>query len=276
MDEERAQAGITDCHVHLLPGRLGEAVRAFFEEHITGTLAYPNDHRVVLDALAASGVDRAWHLPYAHKPGVADGLNRASAELVETHRGHSVTLVGGATVHPGDDRPETLLRAAIDDHGLRVLKMHCSVGDHDVDDPRLDAVWRLVERRSVPAVVHAGRHVSGTTAADDLTGVDRVARRFPGAPIVIAHAGHPATARALELVAAHDNVYVDLTPRVSDLVAISDEDVERHRDRVLFGSDAPNTEVPLGQALARLDGLSRATRDAVLHGNADRLLASVT
>lgn len=275
MGGQDATTGITDCHVHLLPGRLGEAVRAFFAEHIEGSLAYPNDHALVLDELAAAGVDRAWHLPYAHQPGVADGLNRASADLVSTHRGHRVALVGGATVHAADERPEAVLGAALDELGLQVLKIHCSVGDHEPDDPRLDAVWRMVERRAVPTVVHAGRHVSGTTAATDLDGVARVARRFPGAPIVIAHAAHPATGRAMDLVALHDNVFVDLTPRVTDLVDVSAEQLERHHTRVLFGSDAPNTAMTVVQALRRLDGLSSCARDAILRGNAARLLARV-
>ena len=153
--------GVVDCHVHLLPGRLGEKVREFFDAHISGSLAYPNDHGAVLDALAAAGVTQAWHLPYAHKPGVAAGLNVASAELVSTWRSHPVSLVGGIAVHPGDESPARLVGSAVDAHGLRVVKLHCSVGDFEVDDPRLEQMWRLVASRSVPVVVHAGHDVSG-------------------------------------------------------------------------------------------------------------------
>jgi uncharacterized protein len=265
-------AGVVDCQVHLLPGRLGEKVREFFDAHISGSLAYPNDHGAVLDALAAAGVATAWHLPYAHKPGVAAGLNRASAELVARWRSHPVSLIGGIAVHPGDESPARLVGSGIDDHGLRVVKLHCSVGEFEVDDPRLEQVWRLVASRSVPVVVHAGHDTSGETQASELDGIDRLASRFPTAPIVIAHAAHPATGAAVDLVERHENVYVDLTPRVVDLVDISDDVLERLCERVLFGSDLPNTQVRIEANLSRLTTLSRAARTAIGHGNAHRLL----
>jgi predicted TIM-barrel fold metal-dependent hydrolase len=267
---------VVDCHVHLLPGRLGEKVRAFFDAHLPVALAYPNDHGAVLDALAVAGITEAWHLPYAHRPGIAAGLNIASAELVSTWRGHHVSLVGGIAVHPGDESPERLVADAIDVHGLRVVKLHCSVGAFDVDDPRLEQMWELVASRSVPVVVHAGHEVSGQTRAGELEGIARVAARFPAAPIVIAHAAHPDTAAAIALVERHDNVYVDLTPRVVDLVDVADDVLERVSERVLFGSDLPNTAVTIAANLTRLAGLTTTTRTAIASGNAHRLVPTTT
>lgn len=266
-------SGVVDCHVHLLPGRLGEKVREFFDAHISGSLAYPNAHGAVLDALAAAGVSAAWHLPYAHRPGVAAGLNSASAELVSTWSSHPVSLVGGIAVHPSDESPARLVGSAIDVLGLRVVKLHCSVGGFEVDDPRLEQMWRLVATRSVPVVVHAGHDVSGETRAGELAGIDRLAARFPAAPIVIAHAAHPDTSAAVALVERHDNVYVDLTPRVVDLVDVSDDVLERLCERVLFGSDLPNTQVTIEANLTRLTTLSGAARTAIGWGNAHRLVA---
>jgi predicted TIM-barrel fold metal-dependent hydrolase len=272
VDGPLADGDVVDCHVHLLPGRLGEKVREFFAAHISGSLAYPNDHGSVLDSLAAAGVAQAWHLPYAHRPGIAAGLNIASAELVSTWRSHPVSLVGGIAVHPGDRSPSRLVGSAIDDHGLRVVKLHCSVGDFGVDDPRLAQMWQLIASRSVPVVVHAGRAVSGETRAGELAGIDRIAARYPRAQIVIAHAGHPDTSAALALVDRHDNVYVDLTPRVIDMVVVSPDVLERLHERVLFGSDAPNTQVTLEANLARLNALSTSARTSIAFANARRLV----
>jgi predicted TIM-barrel fold metal-dependent hydrolase len=94
-------------------------------------------------------------------------------------------------------------------------------------------------------------------------------------PLVVAHAAHPATAAAVALVESHPNVYVDLTPRVVDRVALAADVIERVADRVLFGSDLPNTQVTVEQNLERLAALSPAARLAVGSGNAARLLAAV-
>lgn len=270
----RSVGGIVDCHIHLLPGRLGVAVRDFFNAHIEGELAYPNDHGVVLDRLAEAGVVQAWHLPYAHKPGIAAGLNRASAELVHRWGDHAVSLVGGMAVHPADESPADVVGAALDELGLRVVKLHCSVGAFDLDDPRLTELWQLAEDRSVPVIVHAGHDMSGETSGHELGPIDGIAGRFPGAPIVIAHAGHPDTSVAVDLVERHDNVYVDLTPRVVERVALSVEVLERLHSRVLFGSDLPNTQVLVEDNLSRLDELSPLARRAIGSRNAERLLAA--
>ncbi|ACZ00205.1 MULTISPECIES: amidohydrolase family protein [Thermomonospora] len=266
---------IVDTHVHLLPGRLGEKVRAIFEAYIPGRLSYPNDHAAVLAAAERAGVGQVWSLPYAHKPGVAAGLNEASARLAARPPHPSVQVVGGATVHPGDADPERVVGRAIDELGLRVLKLHCSVGDFRADDPAFDAMWRLVERRRLPAVVHVGHAVTGHTRSEELAALENVARRHPQAPLIIAHAAHPASAAAIELIGRCPNVLADLTPVVTEPVEVPAEVLEEHADRFLFGTDAPNVALTIESGMARLDGLSPAARAAILGGNARRLLAEV-
>ena len=54
---------VVDSHVHLLPGRIGEKVRAFFtagESNGSFSLAYPADHGLVADQLVREGVDEIW------------------------------------------------------------------------------------------------------------------------------------------------------------------------------------------------------------------------
>lgn len=263
---------IVDSHVHLLPGRLGAAVRRVFDELIPGVLIYPNDHEQVVAALAAAGITEVWNLPYAHKPGIGAGLNRSSAELVNAPPHPAVRIVGGATVHPGDDDPERVVGAAIDELGLKVLKLHCSVGDFDADHPRLEKMWGLVARRSVPVVVHAGHDVSGQTHDGELGPLGNVAERHPDATLIIAHSGHPATAEAIELIARLPNVHGDLTPVLTEQVDVADEHLEAHHDKFLLGTDAPNVGIPIETCLARLNSLSPTARTAITGGNAHRLL----
>ena len=205
---------MVDAHVHLLPVRLQAAIRGFFDRYgiDSGHFAYPADHGDVCDRLAAEGVTEVWSLPYARLPGSAADLNKSMAGLVAARRGGPVRVTGGCTVHPGDDQPLTIVRSAVEDMGLRVLKLHCSVGDFTPDDPRLGPVWEYSAEVALPVVLHAGHAADGHTDDAELQPVAEVARRHPGARVIIAHCGHTASQAALRLVAAQEHVYADLTP----------------------------------------------------------------
>lgn len=269
---------VVDAHVHLLPGRLGEKVRQFFLQGFRpDELAYPTDHAVILERLAAEGVDVVWHLPYVHKPGLAPGVNEASASTATAATGVPVTVVAGCAVHPADDVPEAVVRHAVEDLGARVLKLHCSVGDHGADDPRLDPVWRYVAEIRLPVVVHVGHAVSGRTDGAELAPIARVAARHPEARIILAHCAAPSTTAAVALMGAHPHVHADLTPVVRDPVVLAASDAERLADRLLLGSDAPNTPISCGATRAAIAGLglSPAAEAAITGGTALRLQAAI-
>ena len=268
---------IVDSHIHLLPGRLAEKVRAFFEKNLAGQLAYPIDPGAVCERLAEAGVTHAWTLPYAHRAGIAEGLNEASAATVAARAGGPLSLVGGATVHPDDPHPLAVMTRAVEELGLRVAKLHCSVGDYECTDPRLDGFWTYVSDHRIPVVIHAGHAQSGHTEASELVAVDVLATRFPEARVIIAHCGHRAVPEALALVARHAQVHADLTPVVGEAVAISADQAAPLARKLLFGSDAPNVVRTVPQGLAELDDwpISPGARQAIKADNALRLLSEL-
>jgi hypothetical protein len=214
--------GVVDSHVHLLPPGLGRAIRAFFDadHYDTATFTYPLDHDETCRRLASEGIGTVWSLPYARRAGTADGLNEAMAATVVDQTGGPVEVIGGATVHPGDDDPAGVVRTAVEDLGLRVLKLHCSVGDFTADDPRLDPVWAYVSDIALPVVIHAGHPSTGHTLGADVTPLGTVAGRWPEVRLIVAHCGHPAGAAVLDLLAAHPQLHADLTPVVHELVDV--------------------------------------------------------
>jgi len=272
-----AEPGIVDSHIHLLPGRLALKIRAFFEERITAALAYPLDHTTVLNMLQQVGIDTVWSLPYAHKAGVAAGMNQSSAEIVKEQATHPVKMIGGATVHPLDNDPAAIVLEALDTYGLKVLKLHCSVGNFRADDPAFNPVWALVSERRMPVIIHLGHAVSGHTAASEVEPIARVAEAFPQARIIIAHCGHVAGPEALDLVETYPSVYADLTPVVFELVAVPAERVNQLAHKLLFGSDAPNTGLSVQQCLAHIKNfeLEPEAEANILGGTARKLLAEV-
>lgn len=265
---------IVDSHTHLLPDRLARAIRSFFDEHLPGVMAYDLDHRAVLDRHAADGITAVWSLPYAHKPGMADDLNRAMVEQSAALADHAVEVVPGCTAHAGDDDPGAIIERAAG-LGARVVKLHCSVGDYEPDDPRLDPVWRVAGERGLPVVVHAGHGVSGHTEGPELAPLAAVAERHPDTVVIVAHAGHRAHRRALDLLDRFPNVHADLTPVVTESVPLDRDEVLANADRLLFGTDAPNTAIPAAEQLAHVRAwrLPPEVEAAVLGGNAHRLVA---
>jgi predicted TIM-barrel fold metal-dependent hydrolase len=263
---------IVDAHTHLLPERLAVKIRRFFVERGAAELVYPYEAHAARDRLAASGVERCWSLPYAHRRGVAEGLNRWMAEEWEG----DPFVVPGAAVHPEDD-----VTAVVEDAlalGLRVFKLHCSVGRFGPDDERLDPLWRRVSQTGHPVVVHAGSAHEGTATAEEVERLGRTAARWPDARIVVAHCGSPAEQTTLALIRRSRSVYADLCPVVADPVRLTRRQIAGIEGRILFGSDVPTTGVTLESGVERVRhwGLDPEDENAVLGGTADALLASIS
>jgi predicted TIM-barrel fold metal-dependent hydrolase len=208
---------------------------------------------------------------------VAEGLNSASAETVVQFAQSPVRVIGGLTIHPADEDPVAIVRHAVDVLGLRVLKLHCSVGNFAVDDVRLQPVFAFASERHLPAVVHLGHNVNGRTDAEELPAIGEVADQFPGMPLILAHCGHHAAPEAIALMDSHPSLYADLTPVVTEHPTITAEHITRHPDRILFGSDCPNTTLSVTACIAWLTNMNvpRDVLEKVLGANALRLTAAV-
>lgn len=258
-----------DSHVHILPERLAVAVRAYFDRHIPGAIVHPVDRAHLFGMLADEGVTEVWNLPYAHRPGMGEDLNAAMAGITDG----SVVVRPGCTVHPADDRPGEVIERAAEVHGSEVVKLHCSVGSFDPDDERLDPVYEAAGRLGMPVVVHVGHGVDGRTEADEVRRLGPAARRHGATTFVLAHMGHPATVAGLDLMRAHPNIWADLTPVLSDPVALP-SDAGDVAERIMFGSDTPNTGRTITRLRDDLAHLDETVRAGILGDNARRLLAA--
>jgi predicted TIM-barrel fold metal-dependent hydrolase len=258
-----------------LPERLAQKIREFFAARITAAFAYPLDHEVVLERHRADGITQLWNLPYAHKAGVAARLNDAMLEISAHLAGRAVEVVPGCTVHPADPEPAQELHRAVA-AGARVVKLHCSVGKFQLDDPRLAEALEVAGELGTPVVYHAGHAISGSTAAADVAPLERAALAHPQTNFILAHFGHHALAAGIAAVEAHANIYADLTPVVHDAVPVLPADLERLAPKLLFGSDAPNTGIPAATLLRSVRArASDAALAAILHGTANRLVGRV-
>jgi predicted TIM-barrel fold metal-dependent hydrolase len=237
-----------DAHTHLHPPRLFAAIRRWFDEHTDWNLRGPSEPAAVAAALRAAGVERFVFFSYAHRPGMARELNRwmrdAAADLPD-----GIPL---GTVHAADDDPGAVVEEACGRLGLAGLKLHIQVQRFYPDDPRLDPVYeRLVALERVLVI-----HVGTGPHTNEFTGLGRFAgvlARFPTLRAVICHMGAFETRLALALLERFPHLHLDTTMAMTpvttrytriDPAVVLNEDLLRHRDRVVFGSDFPNLPYP--------------------------------
>jgi predicted TIM-barrel fold metal-dependent hydrolase len=269
--------GLIDVHTHFMPDNVLSKIRAYFDDFTTGGLSwrafYKQDEPGRLALLRAFGLRTFTALLYPHRPGMAEWLNSWGADFAA----RTPDCLRTATFFPEESAARYVAEAI--ETGTRVFKAHIQVGGYDPRDPLLTPVWGLLAESGTPVVVHCGsgpepgRHTGPEIFAEVLA-------RHPRLVPIVAHMGMPEYAAFLDLAERHPGLYLDttmaftdfieklhpwppsLTPRLADL-----------GDRVLLGTDFPNTPYPYAEqltALTRLD-LGDDWLRGVCHDNAARL-----
>jgi hypothetical protein len=255
--------GIVDVHVHFLPESVLRKVWAYFDraqEHYG--MAWPVHYRLPepdrVAALAGLGVTRFAPLVYPHRPGMARWLTGWVAGFAAATPG----AVPTATLFPEPDVADYLDAALA--AGVRVVKVHVQVGGFDPRDPLLAPAWGLLAEAGVPVVVHCG---NGPLRGAH-TGLDvfaEVLAAHPRLRAVLAHAGLPDFAAALDLVARHPHCHLDTTmvgTAFTEAFAPLPPDWPARladvADRVVFGSDFPNIPYAYAEQVRAVVGWAAA------------------
>ncbi len=267
---------IIDSHVHLFPPRVYDAIWRWFDRH-AWNIRYRLYADGVIEHLAKSGIDRVVGLCYSHVPGMARDLNRFMAELGRVH-GDRVIPFG--TVLPGEPDADVIVDEAIA-LGLRGFKIHCHVQKLGPDDPRLEPIYRRAAAAHAPIVIHAGREPCfpaygvDTHAFCSVAATRRALERHPDLVMIVAHLGTDEETAYFELLAEFPNLHLDTTMVLSGQFSqpVDPERLERHADRILYGTDFPNIPYEWDRELRWLErNVCESARQKICFENATRLL----
>jgi uncharacterized protein len=210
-------------------------------------------------------VRRAVVMPWDDAPGQNPAANDEIAEAV---RRFPDRLVGFARIHPKDRAAATKeLRRAVEELGLRGLKLHPLTTGTRLDDPVTLTLVEAAAGYGVPVYFHSGDDPTTQPLMFEV-----LVREVPDATIVLGHAGAYLFWRdAAQLAARCSGVYLS-TPGTMGPHQLAQSVRIVGAGKILFGSDTPAMHIAAELAKVEAAGLTAEERADILNGNACRLL----
>jgi predicted TIM-barrel fold metal-dependent hydrolase len=278
--------GGIDFHVHPvlvreMIARYSDLERACREVFYCGNAFQPLETMFLEMDLV--GIDRAVIVPIdaTTSRNATIYTNEQIAELCS----FSDRFIGFASVDPHQASAPDELSRAVQELGLKGLKLHSGIQEFQPDDRKLYPIYEKAASLQIPILFHAGMSWeprSKLKLGHPLTFED-VAADFPQLKIVLAHLGWPWVVDAVALALKYPNVYLDTSALYFDnpkdfLAYAMTQQVpltvfERSlRHRLVFGSDNPRIEIKSMARAVRSLGLSENTLELIFRVNAETLL----
>jgi predicted TIM-barrel fold metal-dependent hydrolase len=271
---------VTDAHVHVNRFDLMRpAARALIEQNPTFPLMQKmvQDPAAFLEHLDREDVRRAWLINYCAKDVMGYGweVNPWAAEYAAVDPSRLVATGGYDPRFDGDGEDAA---EALHDLGIRAVKVHPVHQALSAGDPRFFPFYGALERFGMPVIVHTGtsRFPGADNSYADPLAVVPVLERFPRLQVILAHGGRPdRTKDALAILRRFPNAWLEISGCPPHRLVDYFGDLAALADRTLWGSDWPGPGVPgmrkNVEAFVGL-GLPAAAQQAILQGNADRLI----
>ena len=272
---------IIDFHTHAFPDALAPRAIAQLTINAAASGYTPLTDGTVNGLIASmdkAGISRSVVCNIATNARQMQKVNDFAISCAQNNR-----LIPLGSLHPdatAEDMDAELNRLAA--AGLAGIKIHPDYVHVEIDSPAFEPILARCEARGMLVVTHAGfdpvepNHMH---CAPDM--VLRVIERHPALKLVVAHTGGFDCESEVLKKLCGTNVYLDTSLAAvrrakSAVWGQACGDILRAHDptRILFATDTPWSDPAAEIAFVRSVGLSEEDTEAVLHGNAERLLAS--
>lgn len=236
---------VIDCHVHC---GIGQALLAPYSTE--------NSPEHILRNMKLGGIDQCVIFPISNTT-----YEQANIAIAETCRRFPGKFIGFAKHGAVTERfrIRQLLVREVRELGLRGYKSHAPQPTKEV----LEVVAEL----KIPMLYHP-RQVADLVEA---------AKAYPTIDFILAHLGSPQSRNpqehlnAIDAAKHHDNIYIE-TSYVLETRYIERAVNELPAEKILFGSDGPDTNNALEIFKIRMLKLPKAREELILGGNMKRLL----
>ena len=143
---------IIDFHVHLFPDRLFESIWQFFEKGYGRSVLHHLYYRQCVDYLRQRGIGTIVYSNYAHKEGVAEGINAWNLKVLD----EIPDLYCFAAYHPGDADALEMADKLIKHPHIIGFKLQLLVQRFYPHDERLIPLYEMVQASNKRMLLHVG------------------------------------------------------------------------------------------------------------------------
>ncbi|MDD5712573.1 MAG: amidohydrolase family protein [Smithellaceae bacterium] len=268
---------IVDFHVHLFPDRLCDAIWKQFIADYGWDVIHHLYCRESIEYLREHGVGAIVYSNYAHREGVAEGLNEWNLQTLREFP----DLYCFAAYHPGDKNALTMAARILDNPCVLGFKLQLLVQRFYPHDERLFPLYELVMEKGKRLLFHVGTGPVG----NEFVGFEhfvKLLERYPELPATVAHMGALEYREFASLLDDHPRLYMDTSfsflPQLGAMFNLGSDFLERYQDRILYGSDFPNILFPREAEIDYLLslGLPQPCLDKIFSENGLRLISEIT
>lgn len=261
---------IIDIHTHIFPkelaakaiGALSESVGRLYKPVHDGTA------EGLLKNMDRWGIDISVVQPVLTKQSQFVKLNEWAASLCSDR----LISFGGVFPHTDDYKRDIDYVASL---GLKGIKFHAEYQHFAVDDMKMLKIYDYALGKGLILLHHAGFDIAFSPPFKSSPKMfANVADAMKGGVIIAAHLGGSGQLGDVEALLAGKPIYLDTSMGFD---YYSDEQflriVEKHgAERIMFASDAPWSSADAEMSRIRALPLSENEKDAILAGNAKRIL----
>lgn len=264
--------GIIDFHTHAFPDALaaraipaleheateaGSDVKAFHDGTVKGLLA----------SMDKAGIEKSVICSIATRPEQFDPIMTWSKEVA------SERVIPFPSLHPDDTGYRERIRRLAGE-GFKGVKFHPFYQDFYLAEERMLPIYEQLMQHGLMIVMHTGYDIAfeRIRRCDPAQALE-VYERFPGIKLITTHLGAWEQWDEVRELLLGKEIYMEISFSVEFLGPGLKEFLDNHpRDYLLFGTDSPWTgQKETLDAVMGL-GLDEGLLDALLSGNARRLL----
>jgi uncharacterized protein len=271
---KRLPHSIIDFHVHLFPDKGFDAIWNMFENNYGMNLQYKFYYKECIEYLNSHGVDRIVFSNYAHKRGFAAPMNRWNLRVLDEFQ----DLYCFAPYHPDDDNSLEYTNQILSHPRVMGVKMHLQIQQLYPHDERLFPLYEMIVDRGKRLLLHVGNGPESNRYVG-FKEFMKLLSRFPDLPANIPHMGGLEFKEFMDILDDHPGLYLDTSysfwPGFPFTFNLEPEYLEKHKDRIVYGSDFPNVILPREgeiEGLLKLE-LSEEFYDKVFYANGIKLLS---